>query len=396
MVASTLLIETLSPSISEQSVKAALDDMLYGSRIRLCNPLEELQLIEEAVIDATLPLSPFKRPYLLSQILISMITDELCKCRRVTAAHSNPVSETSYEAALEALASDVKIGRGELLSWNWLYYHYVRVDFDVSINVFCRIATINRRTLLRYQQHGIRRLAFRLIERERIVRENRRRRLLYTQLPSIMPSVLFGRDDEFQFVDQFADRLPQHIQVGGATGVGKTAFVQSVIRSLINSERIEFLLWLGTPTSIREIRQRLTILIQEQGGRISIREFVRCRRIAVVLDGIEALGNDLDGLESILDDLGCAVVFLTSCVPIPIRNLMGYIVLSELALSEAEQFIRTLLSNWHYRRAELLTAEDVDAIWEQTRGNPRAIEQAVYQLQIQRGHLNHDFITPSA
>ena len=296
MVASKVLFQSPSPCISEQSVKAALDNMLYGSRFRLCNPLEELRLVEEAVIDSTLPLSSFKRPYVLSQILISMITEELCRCRRAKGVHCDPASESSYDAALEALAGDVKAGSAELLVWSWLYYHYVRVDLDLSANVFCQIASINQRTLQRYRQHGIRRLAFRLIEREHIVRKNARRRHLYALLPSITPVRLFGRDDELQLADKLCTDLPQHIQVVGGKGVGKTAFVQSAIRSLIDNDRIEFLLWLDMPASVREIRHRLAIFLHEQSVCIPVREFAQCQRTAIVLDGIESLCNDLDGL----------------------------------------------------------------------------------------------------
>jgi hypothetical protein len=385
MVASEALFQSTSSCITEQHVKAALDDLHYGSRNWLCNPLEGLELIEDAIIASTLPVSPFSRTYLLSQILISMISEELCCCRRAQGTYVIPASETSHKAALEAIAKDAKTGCAELLIWNWLYYHYVRVDFDISPNVFCRIASINQRSLQRYRQCGIRRLVFRLIEREQLIRKKTQKRQLYAQLPRVSLTPLFSRQAELHW---FENRVhcgqPISMQVIGGQGIGKTVFVQKAVRHLIETDSIELLFWFDKPTSVRAIEQRLAIFIQEQGLFISVREFVQCRKIAVIIDGMDTLSNELERLEDLLDDLDSAMIFLTSRVPISLRNMSGHIILPELERSEAEQFIRSLISNWHYRYFEQLNSDDLEAILEQTRGNPRLIEKAVWKLQAQR------------
>src|SRR5262249_19346885 len=154
---------------------------------------------------------------------------------------------------------DIKTGSRELVAWCWLYYRYVRVDFDISTTSFCRIAGINERTLLRYSNYGIHQLVVRLIKHEQVARTIHRKRHLFSQIPSIGPKILFVRDAELQFVRKSLRCLPiPPIQVIGADGVGKTAFIQRTVRALIEQGEIEFLLWLDAPTSIDIVYRYIT------------------------------------------------------------------------------------------------------------------------------------------
>src|SRR5664279_5060404 len=190
IVASMALHSTIPTFISEESVKAALDALRYGSRSRLplSNPLEYLLLVDQALMNPVLPHGTSNRRYVLADILISLITDELAKHRRAIGTPDEVI--VSREHAIATIAREAKNANPELLGWSWMYFHYVRVELDISIRLFCRLACIDARTLQRYKEHAVVRLMFRLIDRERVARNSHQKRRLYTMLPTMTPLTL--------------------------------------------------------------------------------------------------------------------------------------------------------------------------------------------------------------
>jgi hypothetical protein len=141
--------------ISTVSVKAALDTLLrYNTQTVRSNSLEHLCLVDEALTDPTTPPSIRNRALVLSQILTSIITDLLANYRAGASNKLSPV-DTSINDALLIIQLDTASTNPELIGLSWLYYHYVRIDLNISVALFCRVACFNERTLRRYQSQAL-------------------------------------------------------------------------------------------------------------------------------------------------------------------------------------------------------------------------------------------------
>src|SRR5687768_17550246 len=123
--------------ISLESVKAALNSLLYSSGTHEPNPLENILLVRQLAAHPVIPQGTQKSSYALHFLLTSIISEELDKHRR---ALSIPVgNEQMFTDAENAIVRDARTSNRELLSWSWLYYHFVRVEFNISTKNFIQI-----------------------------------------------------------------------------------------------------------------------------------------------------------------------------------------------------------------------------------------------------------------
>ncbi len=162
-------IEINESYISQESVKVALNSLRYSSQGQVHNPLENTALVNQMITNLALPPSIHIRAYALDCLLTGLIERELIRHRR---ACDIPLFGNDYSLRElgEAIARDARTSNPELISWSWLYYHFVRVEFNLLAQDFSRMAFIKERTLRRYQEHGIWRLTQHLIAREQRVR----------------------------------------------------------------------------------------------------------------------------------------------------------------------------------------------------------------------------------
>jgi hypothetical protein len=170
--------------VTQENVKAALDSMLYASEGENATPLENTWLVDQVIGHLEIPPTMDHRTFALHTLLISLITGALERHRQAFDIVM-PGSETSLSDVWEAIRLDVKTSNPELIAWSWLYYRFVRVEFNISPDDFCRINYFDKRTLRRYQHHAIWRLTQQLIAKEFALR---RRRL------EVVIRVLFGTE----------------------------------------------------------------------------------------------------------------------------------------------------------------------------------------------------------
>ena len=71
---------------------------------------------------------------------------------------------------LGTLAGDFRQSSKELEAWSVLYYYFVRVDFDLSLQQLAIMAATTERTLRRRQNRGLYRLLATILELERDLR----------------------------------------------------------------------------------------------------------------------------------------------------------------------------------------------------------------------------------
>jgi len=363
-----------APFISQQSVRLALDMLIYSTSRRQ-TPLLSLLLVDEFVANPDLPNSSHSREFALYQILTSTITSEFAQQRSVF-DYSLPALTDTKVATIQMIQKDAETNSPELIGWSWLYHHYVRVDLNIDYEEFCNLVHIDVRTLRRYQHHTIKRLTNLLIKMEWDVRIQRRKRRLLSELPSAgVFTPLIGREEVSAFVKRmFVDAKPPHFQIVGARGVGKTAFVESVLYEQISLDKIDQLIWVQSPTSVEYISHFLSERLLPPEGRITLREYLLTHRTVIVLDDVDLFCNEPATLRILLQNLSPAVVFMTCLHYISVPNIVQ-ITLPELFEQEAQLFTRNLLKKINKNSAPIKAVDHyLRSIWEPVGGNPLAIQ----------------------
>jgi tetratricopeptide (TPR) repeat protein len=369
------------PSISYETVRAALDAMLYMSVARSPNPLEALALVDDFISNPDLPDTPEKREYALRQLLISVIVREY-NAHRHNFGFEVPVSHAPLEAALDEIRRDVQQHNPELIGWCLLYYRYVRVDLNLSIESIMSIAHVEQRTLRRYQSHAIERLRDCIVSAEWDIRARQRTLRLYAMLPSSQPISLVGRDEVFKQVQSVLNgESSRHIQITGPPGIGKSTFVQEFVRRQIDDGRIDYLIWLENPESIDFARQLLheTLLSDLNWG---LKEYTLTHRLVVVLDHFECARHECASkLQQFLNELDSAIVFLTSPVYIPMLRGVQHLTIRELDEQDALNMLRKTMGMFD---KDSFDREHARQIYDAIGGNPYALTLAAHNFSMYR------------
>lgn len=299
----------ITPYMSRENISGALSSLIHNSRDLKSNGLRHLLLVDLLLMNPALPPGDNMRDYALKELLVSTITSSLSDHRAVFLL-SPPNQSASINGVRHEMAEAVEQGSTILIIWSLLYYRYVRTDLGFSVEVLSEALAIHSRTISRYIEDGIELLKERLISAELAARQAYNHRRLYAALPYPVAVRVFGREELFQQVQQlFGIISPCHFLFTGKAGVGKTTFVQEVLRREIDANRIDQLIWIENPSSVHYARQLIRESFQVENGSFSLRDYLALYRVALVLDGISALGVERSELEALLRELGTASVF---------------------------------------------------------------------------------------
>lgn len=153
-------------AIDETGIFQALRALRAGTTTH--TSLIDLHIVETIISEQGFPHSQQSREYVLNRILTQTISDSFVRQRSVLGA-SAPRPDESRSEALAAIRLDGQTGNLELLGWSWLYYHFVRVDLQITAAEFCAQVNISPRTLRRYQRRALKRLTMQILEAEQHV-----------------------------------------------------------------------------------------------------------------------------------------------------------------------------------------------------------------------------------
>lgn len=367
--------------ISEKAVRESLDSLLYTSTDKGQSQLEKLMLIDEFLSNPDLPNTPHKREFAVHHILTSIIVDELVSHRKVYDFNA-PQHKTTIKTAKDEITQDTQTNNQELIGWSWLYYHYVRVDLNITPSEFSQLALVDRRTLRRYQLHTIKRLTQRLFELEWDSSKRQRERRLYAELPLPMMTrmTLFGRDHDLRRMRHMMQTLtPCHIQITGNHGIGKTAFVQEIVREEIDKGHADHLIWINEPQSVNDVYQMIEQQLNYTAINQTLRQYLTTKQVIIVLDDIHNL-NTSDDFLSLLDDLSNAVVLLINHHYLFLKNAKGHLQLNKLDDAAVADMIRDMVAKNYHGELASITADDIAVIQQTTQGHPLAIMEAIHAL----------------
>lgn len=360
------------PYISREDVSHALASLIHSSRNLEANGLRHLLLVDLAVNAPAMPAGDNVRDYVLRDLLVSTITTTLSE-QRAAFLLSAPDEHAAIDVVREEIAESVEQGAFKLNVWSLLYYRYVRADLALSVEELAEALAIHPRTISRYNDEGIELLKERLIFAEYQARQGQAQRRLYTAIPYSVPAKMVGRTELLQSAREMLIRLsPRHILVTGAPGIGKTTFVQEVLRQRIDSGSLDQIVWIEQPTSVEYIHQRIKETLLREDSKISLRDYLLLYHVAIVVDGITNITHDRPALEELLRELGAATVFLVNRVYTPLVSVGAHIALPEIDLNAAYDLVEDLLpaSDPAYKR------EAIQSLYESLGGNPLALRLA--------------------
>lgn len=361
----------ITPYISRDDVSAALASLLHNTR-KLAG-LRYLLLVELRIHTPDMPNSDNLRDYAVRALLVDMIDAALSEARAMFGLAPIDV-KAPLHAALRALDEAVKVGAHDLLAWSVLYYRYVRADLDLSVETLAHHMGVSTRTITRYNDDGVDELTIRLIDAEQAARQAQRARRLYAALPYSVPVRLFGRENLLHSTRDVLNSIsPRHILVVGAVGVGKTVFVQEVLRGEIEDGRLDNLVWMDRPASAERVHNKVAEILRE-GGNVALGDYLQLYRVAVVLDGIDALAADLPSLDALLRDLSAALVVLINRARVPLESAVTYLTLPEIDDDDATRLVAEALRFSNDVGDASAVARD---LMPRVGGNPLALRLAV-------------------
>jgi tetratricopeptide (TPR) repeat protein len=361
--------------ITNEYVREALDQMIQVTSSNNLNPLQFLHLIDSHMLTSDFTFFQEPRKFALNDLLVSTIDIQYKRQRGLHEFAAIDIGLALLKA-YEIIAEDAATGNSDLIGWSWLHFHYVEVNLRISQQQFCHLVNLDDRTIRRYQNNTINQLTKRLIRMEQETREVRRKQILYSQLPHQGTIInLFDRAKEVQLVRK--SKL-KHCYIIGAAGIGKTVFVEQILRAQIDNDELDHLIWIQSPKTIENVRLYLREQLLSDEAKITLIEYVSLNKTTIVIDNAENLLENVIEFQNFLYEFSNANIFLTSR---SFQALPGclQIDLGELSL----QAIQSMLS-----RADVVTDTNLVVIdfarliWQSVGGNPLAIELLIQNWPI--------------
>ncbi len=334
------------PFISREDIVAALSSLVYSPRKPVADGLQHLLLVDLMLSTPDMPESDEKRVFAVHKLLVEEITQALNDQCHIFGLF--PPREHTRSADIHAeIAELVKVGKHYMSVWLVLYYRYVRADLDLSVEELAQLLAVNTRTIARYVDDGMTMLTQRLLEREQSARRAQIERHLYSKLPYSVPITLVGRQELLKKTHSLLASLsPSHLLITGAIGVGKTAFVQELLRHKIAEGELDQLVWLDEPASTQIVYQQLTEQLLREGGEIKLRDYLLLYHVVVVMDGLDLLIVDRESFSRLLRELGAAVVILINRSYVSIEGIEAHVSLPDLDPASANSLIVNALHRY--------------------------------------------------
>jgi hypothetical protein len=159
-------------AVSCKAVSTVLDRLGYSTAPSEASDLYSLMLVDEFLQDPTFPRTLQDRQYAIATILITYISERLCRLASYFDL-TPPLANETYREAMVTIERYASTHNPELIGWCWLYYHYVRTELDIQAKLFSSVCFLSQRTLQRYHRYAIKRLTEMLIQAEWQLRQQR-------------------------------------------------------------------------------------------------------------------------------------------------------------------------------------------------------------------------------
>ena len=346
------------PEITAGTVRSALAGLVYASLPSSVPDLNNLALVDDWLAHHAPAGGPEARTWALREVLTRQVTQQLHSLRQVW-GYAQPADQTRTQA-LQAIQADGCTGNPEVIGWSWLYYRYIRVELGLSPQAYSQAAGLDTRSLRRYQQYAVQRLAQQLFQAEVALREREQQRHLRAALPGTLPPRLLGREAEISWL-----RQPQHVQITGPSGIGKTALVETVVHQGIAAGAYDHVIWLPAPTSLVGVRQPL---------------HRSADRLVLIVDEGDVLREAPDQVADLLATWRESTVYLISPTYLPQLVTMAHLALRGLDQPAMTALVRDLYQQHHGEQVFMPDDLTLAWLWAESAGCPAAVYQQVKAL----------------
>lgn len=363
------------PALHEKVVEQALETMRMGHSLR-DHPLlfflsitTRLHAPHMLAGPAAVQIAVFEH---LAEVILRRLTD---------LREQYQLDPPERRCELGQLRSDFRLDNAELEAWSLLYYRYVCVDQNLTIQRVAELTNQVERTLRRRQQLGIHRLTLALVSLEQEARRVALQQRLRLALPQLHIPQLFGRASILATAQHILTTSdpPHHLMLHGPEGIGKTTTALALAHALIDAELVDDLLWIkvsntsATKTALLlEIITRLNLSSSSYSNLDqTLRAYLLTHSVLVVLDQAEVLLEDTAETEALLNILDTARIICTSRVKPPDQLWFYYIDIPELSQEQAFH----LLDKAAERQGEVRSDfQHIFAqLWKVVGGNPLAL-----------------------
>ncbi len=190
---------------------------------------------------------------------------------------------------------------------------------------------------------------------------------MFQQLPhkGNVPT-LFERDEQLNEIQKSASK---HYHVIGSGGIGKSVFVEASLMRKIEADEVDHIVWLDSPNTIDTITLSVRERLLTSDSKISVKDLLSLKSVAIVLDDAKALAVEIVQLENLLSEFSNAYIYITSQMFISIGNCLQ-VKLTELSLSSIQELTRSLNVSFE---ADTYS----QSIWRFVGGNPLAVELTI-------------------
>ena len=237
------------------------------------------------------------------------------------------------------------------------------MEWAIEPGEYSEGAGIDVRTLRRYQNHAIQRLTQQLIQAELDLRQTHQERHLRAALPAAVPPRLFGREREYTWL--LRPRQPQHVQISGPAGCGKTSLIEAVLHQEIANRRYDRVIWLKAPDSLAQLRAALRPPYE---------------RLVLVVDEGEALRGATGQLTALLAELGQSSVYLIHPTYLPLGTETAHLALTGLAYPAIVAWVAAVRQRHLSENVFMPDAQTLNQLWQASAGNPAELQRQLYAL----------------
>ena len=371
--------------ISSDDIRNALNSLIHPtSDDRSFESLCALYLVDEICDHPDFPPTDRARQFAVYELLRQLIEEKLIHER---ALHNIQYTEDvkSVEVALERIQDDNLTESMSLIGWSLLDYCYIQVDLNISFERFAETIGLHERSLRRYRTRAIEHLHAELLSHEQAARKRLKERRLLSQLPLVLPQRLYGRTEEMSRVSAAIDNdFASTVVVTGAAGVGKTAFVQTIVQSMIKERKpltIEFVCWIDEPQSVDDVLDRVWFAVGFENGEANLREWFMMYPAIIVVDNADDLVEDHSAMRRLFSELSPAQVIITLSSFVVLDRVSTNIVLHELAEQDALAYLDDLQQRGTFHVPDLTEAEQ-GAVLNIAGGNPYLIMMTAQLLNL--------------
>ena len=357
-----------NPQLDTDHLELVLKTLLYNTPDNE-RSLGDLMLIDRILTSPEFPKTGHDYQFAVWELLTSTIIFHYQRHRTVHQL-DHPSLECHIESALTYIRQEAQLQSLELLCWSWLYHRYVRVDLGITGQQFAEVISVDPRTLRRYGRHAVQRLTEKLIYDERKLRCEHRKNWLSTRLSLPVSVPVFGRDDLLNRIGQTIHNIyPQHLQVVGAEGIGKSTLVHKFIHQMIDNQQLDDLVWIQKSELSEDIdiRGSIKATFLRDGSISSLVDYCHRYQVAIVFDGVDQVDSKL------LAELGGAIVIIIGHEYQQNTYMPAQVFVDELDVNAAKMYIR-YLSHGYSRGADYLLSDgEIEQIYTLAGGHPSKI-----------------------